>query len=157
MFVITVKRYNREAKMTFMTLNLKKEKQGLVFFFNLNLNNDLRNDTKTLENCLNRTFFVRYNRELGFFVRYSHEILLVNYAKPNQEIDIVRYNREFVITVIVITEFDCSLFGFTFYWFTKGDPNGILRLAKTFFCLCVFVYVFYECVSVVGWSSIVLE
>jgi hypothetical protein len=32
---------------------------------------------------------------------------LVNYAKPNQEIDFVRYNREFVITVIVITEFDC--------------------------------------------------
>jgi hypothetical protein len=33
---------------------------------------------------------------------------LVNYAKPNQEIDFVRYNREFVITVIVITEFDCN-------------------------------------------------
>jgi hypothetical protein len=37
---------------------------------------------------------------------------LVNYAKPNQEFDIVHYNREFVITmivitVIVITEFDC--------------------------------------------------
>jgi hypothetical protein len=32
MFVITVKRYNREAKMTLMTLNLKKEKQYRVFF-----------------------------------------------------------------------------------------------------------------------------
>ncbi len=42
------------------------------------------------------------------FVRYSHEISLVNYAKPNQEMDFVRYNREFVITVIVITEFDCT-------------------------------------------------
>jgi hypothetical protein len=43
----------------------------------------------------------------AIFVRYSHEISLVKYAKPNQEIDFVRYNREFVITVIVITEFDC--------------------------------------------------
>jgi hypothetical protein len=43
------------------------------------------------------------------FVRYNHEISLVNYAKPNQEIDFVRYNLEFVITVIVITEFDCIL------------------------------------------------
>ncbi len=29
------------------------------------------------------------------------------YAKPNQVIEVVRYNREFVIAVIVITEFDC--------------------------------------------------
>ncbi len=41
-------------------------------------------------------------------VRYKHEILLENDAKPNQELKSVRYNREFVITVIVITEFDCS-------------------------------------------------
>ncbi len=46
----------------------------------------------------------------AIFVRYNHEISLVNYAKPNQEIDFVRYNCEFVITVIVITEFDCILF-----------------------------------------------
>ncbi len=71
-----------------------------------------------MDNCLNLIFFVRYNRELGYFLRYNrelgyflrynHEISLVNYAKPNQEIDFVRYNREFVITVIVITKFDCS-------------------------------------------------
>ncbi len=41
------------------------------------------------------------------FVRYKHEILLKKYAKPNQKVEVVRYNREFVITVIVITEFDC--------------------------------------------------
>ena len=45
---------------------------------------------------------------LNIFVRYKHELLLGNDAKPNQEHDFVRYNREFVVTVIVITEFDCS-------------------------------------------------
>ncbi len=41
---------------------------------------------------------------------YMHEILLIKGAKPNQKLDIVRYNRrEFVITVIVITEFDSKL------------------------------------------------
>ncbi len=44
----------------------------------------------------------------AIFERYNHEISLVNYARPNQEIDFVRYNREFVITVIIITEFDCT-------------------------------------------------
>ena len=44
---------------------------------------------------------------LNIFVRYKHELLLRNDAKPNQEHDFVRYNREFVVTVIVITEFDC--------------------------------------------------
>ncbi len=34
---------------------------------------------------------------------------MANYAKPNQKPDFVRYNREFAITVIVITEFDCSV------------------------------------------------
>jgi hypothetical protein len=33
---------------------------------------------------------------------------LKKYAKPNQKVKVVRYNREFVITVIVITEFDCT-------------------------------------------------
>ena len=42
-------------------------------------------------------------------VRYNHEISLTKYAKPNQEFKVVRYNREIVITVIVITEFGCSL------------------------------------------------
>ncbi len=28
-------------------------------------------------------------------------------AKPNQDAKFVRFNREFVITVTVITEFDC--------------------------------------------------
>jgi len=39
-------------------------------------------------------------------VRYKHVILLVKDAKPNQ---VVCYNREFVVTMIVITEFDCIL------------------------------------------------
>ncbi len=43
------------------------------------------------------------------FVHYNHEILLIKYAKPNQPTHFVLYNRVFVIiTVIVITEFDCS-------------------------------------------------
>jgi hypothetical protein len=46
--------------------------------------------------------------------RYKHEILLKNGAKPNQEVIFVRYNREFVITVIVITEFDCTSKNFRF-------------------------------------------
>ncbi len=46
---------------------------------------------------------------LTLFVRYNHEILMANYAKPNQKLAFVRYNREFAITVIVITEFDCTL------------------------------------------------
>ena len=41
-------------------------------------------------------------------VRYKHEISLVKDARPNQEVELVRYNREFVITVIVKTEFDCT-------------------------------------------------
>ncbi len=40
-------------------------------------------------------------------VRYKHEISLRKDAKPNQKVELVRYNREFVVTVIVITEFDC--------------------------------------------------
>ena len=42
-------------------------------------------------------------------VRYKHEILLRKDTKPNQKVEVVRYNREFVITVIVITEFDCIM------------------------------------------------
>jgi hypothetical protein len=33
---------------------------------------------------------------------YKHEILSIKDAKPNQEVDIVRYNRDFVITVILL-------------------------------------------------------
>ena len=41
-------------------------------------------------------------------VRYKHEISLIKDAKPNQAVNVVRYNREFVIAVIIITEFDCT-------------------------------------------------
>jgi hypothetical protein len=34
------------------------------------------------------------------------------YAKPHQKVEVVRYSREFVITVIVITEFDYTIFIF---------------------------------------------
>ena len=44
---------------------------------------------------------------LNIFVHYKHEISLIKDVKPNQGLDFVCYNREFVITVIVITEFDC--------------------------------------------------
>ncbi len=44
---------------------------------------------------------------LSNFVRYISEVLLVKRAKPNQIAYFVRYNRVFVVTVIVITEFDC--------------------------------------------------
>ena len=42
-------------------------------------------------------------------VRYKHEILSIKDAKPKQEDDFGRYNYEFTITVMVITEFDCIL------------------------------------------------
>ena len=45
--------------------------------------------------------------KLGKLVRYIHEIILIKHAKPNQVCYFVRYNRVFVITVIVITELDC--------------------------------------------------
>ncbi len=47
---------------------------------------------------------------LTLFVHYKHEILMINYDKPNQKLGFVRYNRELAITVIVITEFDCIHF-----------------------------------------------
>jgi hypothetical protein len=40
-------------------------------------------------------------------VRCKHEILMINYAKPKQKVGFVHQNLEFVITVIVINEFDC--------------------------------------------------
>ncbi len=43
---------------------------------------------------------------------------MINYAKPNQKLGFVRYNREFAITVIVITEFDCIVL---ILWKTKGN------------------------------------
>ncbi len=62
------------------------------------------------------------------FVRYNHEISLVNYAKPNQQIDFVRYNREFVITVIVITKFDCIICMINVHCFVFRAGNSGLRL-----------------------------
>jgi len=46
---------------------------------------------------------------LRIFVRYNHEILLIKHAKPNEATHFVRYNRVFVVVVIVLTEFDCIL------------------------------------------------
>jgi len=45
-------------------------------------------------------------------VCYKHEISLLKYAEPNQVIVIVRYNREFVIAVIVITDLGCTFWQF---------------------------------------------
>ena len=45
----------------------------------------------------------------GTVVRFSHEIILINHAEPNQASYFVRSNGVFVITVIVITEFDCII------------------------------------------------
>jgi len=39
-------------------------------------------------------------------IRYKHEICVIKYAKPNQKIIFVRYNRVCVITVIVVTAMD---------------------------------------------------
>ncbi len=52
--------------------------------------------------------FVRYNLDFAKKIGYKHDILLKKDAKPNQEVKFVRYNREFVVTVIVITEFDSN-------------------------------------------------
>ncbi len=45
---------------------------------------------------------------LTLLVCYKDEIVMINYAKPNQKLGVVRYNRGFAIAVIVITEFDCT-------------------------------------------------
>ncbi len=52
-------------------------------------------------------FVITVKRQI--FIRYKRAILLKIYAKPNQKVEVVRYNRELVITVIVLIEFDCSL------------------------------------------------
>jgi hypothetical protein len=55
----------------------------------------------------------------GEWTENISEILLVKHAKPNQPAYFVRYYRVFVVTVIVITEFDCKLINkclsFSFY------------------------------------------
>ncbi len=71
------------------------------------------------------------------FVHYSHEISLVNYAEPNQDNDFVRYNREFVITVIVITEFDCIKKFFAFYFssnimYLNANPTEVIKCIFNF-------------------------
>jgi hypothetical protein len=48
--------------------------------------------------------------KFGNIVRYIHDIFLIRHAEPDQVCYFVRYNRVFIITVIVITEFDCSSF-----------------------------------------------
>jgi hypothetical protein len=40
---------------------------------------------------------------LIIFDHYKHEIIMITYAKPNQKLAFVHYNREFAIAVIVIT------------------------------------------------------
>ncbi len=50
--------------------------------------------------------------KFGKVVCYNRENILLKDAKPNQVCYFVRYSRVFVITVIVITEFDCI---FTFF------------------------------------------
>ncbi len=49
---------------------------------------------------------VRYNRD---FVRFNQENIMLNWPKTNQRKIFVHYNREFVITEFVISEFDCIL------------------------------------------------
>ena len=41
--------------------------------------------------------------------RYNHESFKIKHAEPKQVSNFVRYNHLFVITVIVITEFDCTI------------------------------------------------
>ncbi len=63
---------------------------------------------------------------------YKHEISLVKDAKPNQEVEVVRYNHEFVVTVIVITEFDYMKRATTWY------VEIILVSALTLMNMCSF-------------------
>jgi hypothetical protein len=63
---------------------------------------------------------------LNFFVRYKHAISMVNYAKPNQNVDVVRYNREFAITVIVIIELDCTFSPLEFMIFNRISASKTL-------------------------------
>ncbi len=61
-------------------------------------------------------------------VRYNHEDLLIKHAEPNQTTYFVRYNRVFVITVIVITEFDCTLIKFHYFLFSRVPQGPVLIL-----------------------------
>jgi hypothetical protein len=45
--------------------------------------------------------------KIGKVVRYNHENILLKHAKPNQVWYFVRHSRVFIITVIVIIEFEC--------------------------------------------------
>ncbi len=51
---------------------------------------------------------------------------MVNYAKPNQNVDVVRYNREFAITVIVIIELDCTFSPLEFMIFNRISASKTL-------------------------------
>ncbi len=54
-----------------------------------------------------------YSTEPSVFVRYNRNIvkdLCSKVAKWNQDVNFVRYSRVFVVTVIVISEFDCIYF-----------------------------------------------
>ncbi len=84
--------------------------------------------------------------KLLFFVRYKHQISLVNYAKPNQNIEVVHYNREFVIT-----EFDCILL-------TKLKSFSLIRdvcLILYMYIYCVINYQTEICLFLVGGSNTV--
>ncbi len=70
----------------------------------MNLIKTIKMSSKSKTFSKNLNYFVRYRRE------FEYEISLIKHAKPNQEEGFVCCNREFVITVIVITEFDCILF-----------------------------------------------
>ncbi len=53
---------------------------------------------------------------LNIVVHYKHEISLKKHAQPNQGDGLIYCNREIVITVIVITEFDCN-----YTWITESN------------------------------------
>jgi len=82
-----------------LSLSLQKPKNLLMFLIKCFFSNIIADNWTKL-------FVITVNSPK--LVRYNHEIFLIKHAEPNQATHFVRYNRVFVITVIAITEFDCT-------------------------------------------------
>jgi hypothetical protein len=58
-------------------------------------------------------------------VCYNYEICLLQHTEPNQATLFVRYNRVYVITVIVVTEFDSMILKSKFLYQTFFEARFV--------------------------------
>jgi hypothetical protein len=96
-------RYNREEFLLNYTKHLKAEKLSLY----------------TICSVLALISAVNFQS----FVCYNPEICLLQHAEPNQATIFVHYNRVYVITVIVKTEFDCMVVKIEFLYQTFFEAH----------------------------------